>query len=108
MLTDKERSIVYDCIYHWDRDIKSKFLLGVKAFPGNPPKWQDGSFLNCSHYSCPMCKEYLHKELKCDRCLFIKFLGFRCDKLGGLEFIKNPSLQTCNNFMLNFKKILEN
>ena len=108
MLTDKERSIVYACIHHWDRDVKTKFLLGIKAFPGNPPRWQDGSFIACTTYSCPMCKEFLHKDLKCDNCLFVKFLSKKCDKLGGLDFIANPSLETCNNFMLNFQKILEN
>lgn len=80
--------------------------MGVKAYPGNPPKWQDGYFMSSTHYSCPMCKEYLHKDLNCKNCLFLKVLGVRCDKAGGLEFISNPCLETCNNFMLNFEKML--
>lgn len=108
MLTDKERGIVYACIYHWDRDIRSKFLLGIKAIPGNPPRWQDGSFISCTYHSCPMCKKYMDRLTKCKDCLFVRVINTQCDKAGGLSFMNNPSLETCNNFISNFTKMLEN
>lgn len=106
MITDKERRVIYDCITHWTVNIQSKFLDGIKAFAGMPPRWEDGSYLKCSVYSCPMCKEYLQKDMSCKRCLFITKLGKNCADSGGSEFIRKPTLKTCTDFMTNFAILL--
>ncbi len=106
MLTQKEKNIVNACIDHWTVNAKNKFFAGRKAFTGNPPKWDNGSIINCTYKTCPMCQEYVLKDGNCDKCLFKTLLNTRCDKAGGLEFAKNPCLETCNNFMLNFERML--
>ena len=106
MITDKEKEVIYACIKHWTDNIHSKFLSGYKAYAGYPPRWQDGSFIKCTVYSCPMCKEYLYKDKNCNRCLFVRILGVKCSETGGRNFVENPTLETCLIFMNNFDKFL--
>lgn len=105
-MTLKEKGIVNACIDHWTVNAKDYFLKGRKAIGGKFPKWSNGETINCTYKNCPMCKEYVLKDGHCDRCLFKTILNSRCDKAGGLEFINNPCLETCNKFMSNFEKML--
>lgn len=107
-LTQKEKDVINACITHWNNDIRNHFVAGREARPGMPPRWLDGQEIKCCSEYCPLCTGYVFRDGNCDRCPFVTILKSRCDKSGGLDFAKNPCLDTCNNFIANFYKMLGN
>lgn len=92
---------------HWIEDIQKRFLAGETAYARFlSPRWSNGEKIKCSAEYCPLCREYVLQEGNCKRCPFIILLGKYCASAGGYKFCRNPSLETCNNFMANFDSMI--
>lgn len=108
ILTTKEMNLIHETKEYWIENIQKKFLNGAKAkFNCSKPIWEDGEYIKAGVEHCPMCREYFKKDGNCLNCLFIKCLGKYCVTSGGRSFCRNPNLETCNEFILNFDKMLK-
>ena len=108
MLTMQEIELVNNTKKHWIEDIKTRLTNGEKVYGVYPSLiWKDGTKLKCSYNDCPFCLEYFKKDGNCKRCLFLRVLGKDCAFSGGLDFMKNPSLENCERFINNFDLIIK-